>query len=110
MADEFLNKLDELSIELKKLSDRDKIDNRQMAKNALDNVDDIDRTIVVIDQLIKEKDMPNIKIFKTQIEIDALKCYKEKLLSARKEWISIAERNIQKNVVKNVKKNVTKII
>jgi hypothetical protein len=100
---EFLNKLDELSLELKKLSNRDKKLNttteREIAKNALDNIDEIDKTLLVLDQLIKEKDILATKIqitYKIQIEIEALKCYKDKLLNARKEWILVAETNLKK--------------
>lgn len=118
---EFLNKLDELSLELKKLSNRDKNSQKEIAKNALDNVDNIDKTIYAIYQLIKEKDIladknqfltnknhvfslmgKNQNGFKMRIEIEALKCYKDKLLNSRKEWLLVAEANLEKNKIKAI--------
>ena len=116
MTEEFFDKLDELSIELKKLSDRDKsnhfkkdtnIDKKQIVRDALDKIENVDKTIYIIDGLIKEKTSLKHKNIKTQIELDSLMCYKNELQRSRSEWLSVAESNLQ---TANSTKGKTKIV
>ena len=116
MTERFFDKLDELSLELKKLSERDKsktkIDKTQIAKDALDKIEDIDRTINIIDGLINEKLCilkPNTNNnVRTEIELSSLKCYKNELMRSRAEWILVAENNLSSQKINTL--NKTKII